>query len=52
MGEEWADLHALSTFTAAVLNRGCFETGSQSVIVSSFAARGRPSGPAPSPTSQ
>ena len=48
MREERADLHALSTLTAAVLKRGCFETGSQSVIVSSFAARGGPSGPAPS----
>ena len=29
---------------AAVLNSGCLETGSQAVIVASFAARGGPSG--------
>jgi hypothetical protein len=29
-----------STFTAAFLNSGCFETGSHSVKVSSFAAVG------------
>jgi hypothetical protein len=52
VGEERADLHAFSTCTAAVLKRGCFETGSQSVIVSSFAARGRSVGPALSSTSQ
>ena len=51
--EKLADLHAtFSTFTAAVFSCGCFDTGSQIVIVSSFAARGRPSGPASSPTSQ
>src|SRR5215217_6084511 len=33
-----------STFTTAVLNIGCFETGSQAVTVSSFAARARPFG--------
>src|SRR5919199_418584 len=41
----------LSIRTAATLKIGCFDTGSQRVIVSSFAARGRPSGPFP-PSSQ
>src|SRR5215210_8084088 len=42
-----------STLAAALLNSGCFETGSQSVIVSSLAAR--PSsvpGPCPARVSQ
>ena len=53
VSEQRPDLHPIfSTFTAAVFSCGCFETGSQIVIVSSFAARGRPSGPASSPTSQ
>src|SRR5207248_924389 len=43
---------SLRTRTAASLKSGCFETGSQSVIVSSFAARGRPFGCAPSGSSQ
>jgi hypothetical protein len=51
--EQRPDLHpTFSTRTALVLKRGCFETGSQMVIVSSFAARGRPFGPASSLTSQ
>jgi hypothetical protein len=37
-----------SSRTAATLKSGCFETGSKSVSVSSFAARGRPFGPAAS----
>src|SRR3954451_23520503 len=47
-----AQVHdSFSTRTAAVLNSGCFETGSQAVIVSSLAARGDPSGPL-TPSSQ
>jgi hypothetical protein len=53
MGENRSDLHpTFSTFTAPVFSWGCFDTGSQIVIVNSFAARGRPSGPASSPVSQ
>src|SRR4051812_18480619 len=37
---------------AAVLNRGCFEAGSQSVRVSSLAARGAPLGWSPASVSQ
>jgi hypothetical protein len=43
---------SFSTRTAATLNSGCFETGSQRVIVSSFAARGRAFGSLPSGSSQ
>src|SRR5581483_12499915 len=42
----------LLTETAAVLNSGCLETGSQALIVSSLAARLVPSGSAASPASQ
>jgi hypothetical protein len=38
------------TRTAATLKRGCFDTGSQAVIVTSFAARRWPS-PSPGPVS-
>ena len=45
VGEERSELHPIrSSFTAAVFSCGCLETGSQMVIVSSFAARGWPSG--------
>ena len=51
MRQQRSDLHPIfSTFTAAVFSWGCFEAGSQIVTVSSFAARGRPFGPASSPT--
>jgi hypothetical protein len=41
----------LVTRTAATLNRGCFDTGSQAVIVASFAARGAWPSPSPGPVS-
>ena len=51
--EQGAERHStLSIRTAADFSSGCLETGSQIVMVSSFAARGRPSGPASSDTSQ
>src|ERR671920_2370482 len=40
------------TLAAATLKIGCLETGSQSVIVSSFAARGWPLGLSPSGSSK
>ena len=49
IGSLLAHLRELETgLAAAVLNTGCLETGSQIVIVSSFAARARPFGPAAS----
>ena len=42
----------LTSRTAPDLNSGCFETGSQIVIVSSFAARPRPVGSCPLDSSQ
>src|SRR5215212_5019359 len=39
---------SFSTRTAAVLNSGCFDTGSHRVIVNSFAARARAFGSLPS----
>jgi hypothetical protein len=47
-----AELHARLSLQAADLNSGCFETGSQVVMVSSLAARPRPFGPTPSGSSQ
>lgn len=38
-----ADRSSSRTRAAAVLKMGCFEAGSQSVMVSSFAARAGPS---------
>src|ERR687889_2190927 len=40
------------TLAAATLKIGCLETGSQSVMVSSLAARGWPFGPSPSGVSR